>query len=114
MRLSALSAAAAAAAILPIGQPALAAATRYQAETATISQGAVESNHSGYTGTGFVNNGTTLTAYTALVTGVKKNRYHNGGRLAFGPDGYLYGTTWGSPVKTGTLPSARGVAVAPG
>jgi glucose/arabinose dehydrogenase len=38
-------------------------------------------------------NGTTLTGYTALVTGIKKNRYHNGGRLAFGPDGYLYATT---------------------
>ncbi|WP_238005350.1 PQQ-dependent sugar dehydrogenase [Dactylosporangium sp. AC04546] len=38
-------------------------------------------------------NGTTLTAYTSLVTGIMKNRYHNGGRLAFGPDGYLYATT---------------------
>ncbi|MDR8410787.1 cellulase family glycosylhydrolase [Nonomuraea sp. 3-1Str] len=31
------------------------AATEYQAESATISQGVVESNHAGYTGTGFVN-----------------------------------------------------------
>ncbi len=31
------------------------AATDYQAETATISQGLIESNHAGYTGTGFVN-----------------------------------------------------------
>jgi glucose/arabinose dehydrogenase len=37
--------------------------------------------------------GTSLTAYKSLVTGIKKNRYHNGGRLAFGPDGYLYATT---------------------
>ncbi|MFK4086449.1 PQQ-dependent sugar dehydrogenase [Kribbella sp. NPDC020789] len=35
--------------------PATAASTDYQAETATISQGVVESNHAGYTGTGFVN-----------------------------------------------------------
>ncbi|MEU4197997.1 PQQ-dependent sugar dehydrogenase [Kribbella sp. NPDC026611] len=35
--------------------PALAASTDYQAEDATISQGAVESNHAGYTGSGFVN-----------------------------------------------------------
>ncbi|MER6008495.1 CBM35 domain-containing protein [Nonomuraea angiospora] len=32
-----------------------AAATRYEAENATISQGAAESNHSGFSGTGFVN-----------------------------------------------------------
>jgi unsaturated rhamnogalacturonyl hydrolase len=32
-----------------------AASTVYQAESATISQGLVESNHAGYTGTGFVN-----------------------------------------------------------
>ena len=42
-----------------MAQPTLAAepraATDYQAESATISQGVVESNHSGYTGTGFVN-----------------------------------------------------------
>ncbi|RVX37796.1 endoglucanase [Nonomuraea polychroma] len=31
------------------------AATTYEAENATISQGAVESNHAGYSGTGFVN-----------------------------------------------------------
>ncbi|WP_431900322.1 glycosyl hydrolase family 28 protein [Nonomuraea sp. bgisy101] len=30
-------------------------ATRYEAENATISQGVVESNHAGYSGTGFVN-----------------------------------------------------------
>src|SRR5215510_11876606 len=32
-----------------------AAPTRYEAETATISQGVVESNHLGFSGTGFVN-----------------------------------------------------------
>ncbi len=36
-------------------QTATAASTDYQAEDATISQGVVESNHAGYTGTGFVN-----------------------------------------------------------
>ncbi|MET7424782.1 carbohydrate-binding protein [Dactylosporangium sp. NPDC005555] len=43
------------AAILPLAEPAQAAATRYEAESATISGGAVESNHTGFTGTGFVN-----------------------------------------------------------
>jgi glucose/arabinose dehydrogenase len=38
-------------------------------------------------------NGSSLTGYTTLVSGIAKNRYHNGGRLAFGPDGYLYATT---------------------
>jgi chitinase len=35
--------------------PAASAATDYQAENATVSQGVVESNHAGFTGTGFVN-----------------------------------------------------------
>ncbi|MET7418594.1 PQQ-dependent sugar dehydrogenase [Dactylosporangium sp. NPDC005555] len=29
----------------------------------------------------------------ALVTGIAKNRFHNGGRVRFGPDGYIYVTT---------------------
>ncbi len=41
---------------VPIGEPQQPpTGTRYQAETATISQGVVESNHAGFTGTGFVN-----------------------------------------------------------
>jgi glucose/arabinose dehydrogenase len=37
--------------------------------------------------------GSSLSGYKILVQGIKKNRYHNGGRLKFGPDGYLYATT---------------------
>ncbi|MFF4211733.1 PQQ-dependent sugar dehydrogenase [Streptomyces sp. NPDC001796] len=37
--------------------------------------------------------GTRLGDYKILLQGIKKNRYHNGGRLAFGPDGCLYVST---------------------
>ncbi|MEV5872800.1 PQQ-dependent sugar dehydrogenase [Streptomyces sp. NPDC052101] len=37
--------------------------------------------------------GTELGDYKVLLQGIRKNRYHNGGRLAFGPDGYLYVST---------------------
>lgn len=37
--------------------------------------------------------GSALSDYKVLVDGIKKNTYHNGGRIKFGPDGYLYATT---------------------
>ncbi len=36
--------------------------------------------------------GSQLSDYKVLVKGIKKNKFHNGGRLKFGPDGYLYAT----------------------
>ncbi|MGP3981783.1 PQQ-dependent sugar dehydrogenase [Streptomyces sp. KR80] len=36
--------------------------------------------------------GSSLKDYQTVVTGLKKNRYHNGGRIKFGPDGHLYAT----------------------
>ncbi len=43
-----------------------AAGTRYEAETGTISQGVVESNHAGFTGTGFVNYDNVTGSYVQL------------------------------------------------
>jgi len=37
--------------------------------------------------------GTTLTPGPVIVQGIPKATFHNGGRLAFGPDGFLYITT---------------------
>jgi endo-1,4-beta-D-glucanase Y len=44
--------------------PASATPTRYEAENATISQGVVESNHLGFSGTGFVNGDNVVGSYT--------------------------------------------------
>lgn len=59
MRVPRLSLLAPAVLAVALAQPALAAeprvATDHQAENASISQGVVESNHAGFTGTGFVN-----------------------------------------------------------
>jgi len=65
--------------------PARAATTRYEAENATISQGVVESNHLGFTGTGFVNYDNLVGSYvewtvTAAAAGSASLaiRYSNG------------------------------------
>jgi len=55
VRLALLTTGLLAALSLPLTAPASAAPSRYEAESATIAQGVVESNHAGFSGTGFVN-----------------------------------------------------------
>ncbi|MFI6901221.1 cellulase family glycosylhydrolase [Nonomuraea sp. NPDC050394] len=71
-------------ALLP-ALPAEAAPTRLEAENATISQGAVESNHAGFSGTGFVNGDNVAGPYVewtfdapAAGTATLALRYANG------------------------------------
>src|SRR5439155_22250502 len=63
--LAALAAGALGAGLLLVApSPVSAAPVRYEAESATISQGVVESNHLGFSGTGFVNGDNVAGSYT--------------------------------------------------
>lgn len=75
------------------GQPATAASTRYEAEQATITDGVVESNHAGFTGTGFVNyNNATGSSVEWTVTAPDAGEYS----LIFR---YANGTTTNRPTS---------------
>src|SRR6266511_1857288 len=50
-----------------LATPSSAAAVRYEAESATISQGVVESNHAGFSGTGFVNYDNVVGSFVRLA-----------------------------------------------
>jgi endo-1,4-beta-D-glucanase Y len=89
--------------------PAQAAPTRYEAESATISQGVVESNHTGFSGTGFVNSDnvagssvqwtvTVATAGAATIT----MRYANGTTTDRPMDIAVNGTTVASGKSFGS------------
>ncbi|WP_433440684.1 glycoside hydrolase family 75 protein [Nonomuraea sp. CA-141351] len=108
-----------------VALPARAATVRYEAENATISQGVVESNHAGFSGTGFVNSDNVTGPYTewtvnapAAGTATLTIRYANGTTTArtadisvngtvvsagrtFGPTGAW--TTWATSTLTATL-----------
>lgn len=69
---------------VPIGDPPP-AGTRYEAEDANISQGVVESNHAGFSGTGFVNGDNVVGSYVewsvnaaSAGTATLRIRYANG------------------------------------
>ncbi|GLZ29342.1 hypothetical protein Lesp02_15320 [Lentzea sp. NBRC 105346] len=106
----------AATAIAATSIQAIAAPIRYEAENATISQGVVESNHTGFTGTGFVNYDNVIGSYVEYTVNAAQAgeatltfRFANGGttnrplditvngalaadELAFAPTGAW--TTW--------------------
>ena len=68
-----------------VAAPASAAATRYEAESASVSLGVVEANHSGYSGTGFVNGDNAVGSYVEFTVNAASSgsatigiRYSNG------------------------------------
>lgn len=62
-----LVATAVAAVLVPFAMPARAAASRYEAENATISQGILETIHTGYSGTGYVNADNVVGSYVEFT-----------------------------------------------
>jgi hypothetical protein len=91
------------------GLAAASPATSYQAENATITQGVVESNHAGYTGSGFVNFDNVLGsavqfAVTAATAGpaTLTFRFANGTATARPMDVTVNGTAVGSLAFPGT------------
>ena len=89
----ALTTTAMAAAVFTIPQTASAAPVTYQAENATISQGVAESNHTGFTGSGFVNFDNVTGGYVEYTVTAAQAGSHS---LTFR---YANGTTTNRPVS---------------
>ena len=89
-------------ALAPLAPTATAAPTDYQAEDATISQGLVESNHAGYTGSGFVNYDNLVGSYVEWTVTAPAGpadvtlRYANG----TAPPGRSTSPSTGSPARS--------------
>ncbi|MER7004892.1 glycoside hydrolase family 75 protein [Dactylosporangium sp. NPDC000555] len=95
--------------VLVSAGPASAAPTRYEAENATISQGAVESNHLNFSGAGFVNNDNVAGSYTQWTvnaasagTATITIRYSNGTTTARPADIAVNGTVVSAAASFGS------------
>jgi len=110
-----------------------AAPTRYEAENATISQGLVESNHAGFSGTGFVNGDNVIGSYVEFTVNAANAgdatiaiRYANGTTIdrpatisvngtAIGPATSFPGTgawtTWVTKTVTAPVPAGSAVKI---
>jgi hypothetical protein len=92
--------------VVQTGAPSM---TQYQAENATISQGLVESNHTGFTGTGFVNGDNVLGSYVEWTvnaatagTATIALRYANGTTVNRPMDITVNGVSRGTPAFAST------------
>ncbi|WP_433509066.1 glycoside hydrolase family 75 protein [Nonomuraea sp. CA-143628] len=92
--------------------PARAATVRYEAENATVVQGVVEANHTGFSGTGFVNGDNVVGPYTewtvnapAAGTATLAIRYANGTTSARTADVSVNGTVVSAGRSFGTTAS---------
>ena len=91
----------------PLGPP-KAAGTDYESETATIGQGVVESNHAGYSGTGFVNFDNVVGSYVEYSVNAAQAGTHT---LTFR---YANGTAVDRPLKVTVDGGDKGTVSFPG
>lgn len=93
---------------VPIGDPAPPSGMRHEAEDAVISQGVVESNHAGFSGTGFVNGENTVGPYVEWTVDVTA-----AGQAAL-TFGFANGTTTNRPMALAVNGASAGTVNFPG